>query len=110
MTQILYIYGQNSTYYCVLGVSSCRHVGKVCNEYNTFLHPTLDRRKWSVTLSTTSYYEKNIVSSDQISPRTKLERVMTNQPTGHRTHCQPPGSTLVGAGDGFDSQSKRQLY
>jgi len=66
-------------FYCALGVSPCSRVGKVYNEHDTFLYPTLDRGKWSVTRSTTSSYEKKIVSSHQMSPRNNLERVMTNR-------------------------------
>jgi hypothetical protein len=58
-----------------LGVSPRSRVGKVCNEHYTFLYPTLDGEKWSVTRSTTSSYGgKKIVSSHQISPRTNVER------------------------------------
>ena len=114
MKQSLDIYGQNCTYYCFSGVSTCSRVGKVCNEHCTFLYPTLDRGKLSVTLSTTSSYEIKIVSSHQITPRTNLEKVMTkqksNEPTGHCTNCQPSLSRLVGAGVRFDFQSKRRLY
>ena len=53
MTQIVHFYGQNFTFYCALGVSPCSRVEKVCNEPSTFLYPTLDRGKWSVTRPTT---------------------------------------------------------
>jgi len=45
MTQILDFYGQTCTFYCALGVSLRRRVGKVCIEHYTFLYPTLDRVK-----------------------------------------------------------------
>jgi hypothetical protein len=45
----------------------------------------------------------------QNQPGKSNDKQKSNQPTGHRNHCQPPGSRIVGVGARFDSQSKRRL-